>query len=111
MAGYGEKRCQGCACNEVGLCGGEDRLPWKRNLGDRNSMGKGWAQDGADHYGGGSFQSVEQKCQDAECGRLAGYVGGADVTAAAAADVFAAEDADEEIAEGDGAQEVAGGRD
>ncbi len=47
----------------------------------------------------------------AEGGGFAGYVGGADVAAAGAADVFAAEDAHEEIAEGDGAQQVAGGGD
>ena len=58
-----------------------------------------------------SFGGVEQQRQDAERRRFAGDVGGADVAAAGAADVFAAEDADQEIAEGDGAQEIADGGD
>src|SRR5207302_3646088 len=53
----------------------------------------------------------KEQGHSAECRRLAGYVGGSDVAAAAAADVLAAEDADEEIAEGDGAQQVTGGGD
>ncbi len=66
-----------------------------------------WAQNDSDGDGGGSFEGIEQQCEDAECGGFAGHIGGADVAAAGAADVFAAEDADEEIAEGDGAQQVA----
>ena len=50
-----------------------------------------------------SFRSVEQKGDSAERWGFAGDVGRADVAATAAADVFTAEDAHQEIAEGDGA--------
>ena len=58
-----------------------------------------------------SFQCVQQQGQDTEERRLAGYVGCSDVAAAGTAHVLATEEAHEQIAEGDGAQEVRCGGD
>ena len=55
----------------------------------------------------GSFERVEDKSEDAEGGRFAGDIGSADVPAAGLADVFAAKDANEEIAERDRSQKIA----
>ncbi len=50
---------------------------------------------------------IEEERGDAEAfGSGAGDVGGADVAAAGGADVLLAEDFDEEVAEGDGAQKI-----
>ena len=54
-----------------------------------------------------SLERIEQKRRDGQSlGAGAGDVGGADVAAAGLAHVLAAEDADEQVAEGDRAQQV-----
>jgi hypothetical protein len=80
-------------------------------MSDRDALKQRGTQDHPEDDSGGSFERVEDKREDAEGGGFAGDVGSADVAAAGLAHVFAAKDADEEIAEGDGAQEVAGGGD
>ena len=54
-----------------------------------------------------SFQRVEEQRQQAEPGRGAGDIGGADVTAAGLPDVLAAENAHQEKPEGDRSQQIA----
>src|SRR5258707_576264 len=88
---------------------GKTRPP--RNVRDGDPVEQLRAQDHPHSHRSRSFQRVEEQGQSAECGRFSGYVGGSDVAAAGAAYVLAAEDADEEGAERDGAQEVAGGGD
>ena len=77
-------------------------------LGDRRLTNELHIVNGSHHRkmldepnGEKTFCRVEKKCEGAEGGGFAGDVGGADIAAAAAADVFAAEDADQEIAKWD----------
>ncbi len=58
-----------------------------------------------------SLDGIEEEGERPKQRRFAGYVGRADVAAAAAADVFAAKDPYQQIAEGDRAQKIAGDRD
>src|SRR5579862_4011166 len=89
--------------------GGKDITPG--NMSDRDALEQCGTQDDPENDGGRSFKGIEEKSEDAEGRRFAGNVRSADVAAARLADVFAAEDADQEIAEGDRSQEVAGGGD
>ncbi len=81
---------------------GEQRSDCQKN----RTAGKEAARD---DDGGEALRGVEQKREHAERRRFAGDVGGADVAAAALADVLATKDADEQVAKGDGAENVADG--
>src|SRR5579872_6418075 len=109
---------------------GSDALPSAKFQPDGEEMPGDGAEGGEGHHrvkisvagvlaregcgnknGGGTFQGIEYERQYAERGGFAGDIGGADVAAAGAADVFPAKDADENIAEWDRAQEIADGGD
>ncbi len=83
--------------------------------GEEGGDGGGFeAADGQDACGDGdvAFGGVEEEgCGSEAFGSGADDVGGSDIAAAEGADVFFPEDADEEIAEGDGAEEIGEGRD
>src|SRR5208282_1962630 len=58
-------------------------------------------------YRASSFECVEDQGQNSQGRRLAGNIGGADVAAAALADIFAVKNPDEKVTEGDRSQQVA----
>ena len=102
MADDGEKGGQGGTEDEVRRRGGQNHAPW--NVGNWDALDNRGTEEDTGRYCGRSFQRVQQQGEDAEQWRFAGYVGCADVAAAGAPDVFAAEDADQKIAERDRAQ-------
>ena len=72
----------------------------------RDALKKCRTHDQRDGNRSRAFQCIEQQRYDSECGRFTSHVSSADVSTPGTADVFTIDDAHEEVAEGNGTQQV-----